>query len=263
MTRVHPSAIVHPGARLSDDVSVGAFSVIGSDVAIGAGTEVGSHVVIEGLTTIGRDNRFAPFCSIGGPPQDKKYCGEPTRLEIGDRNVVREYCTINRGTSQDSGLTRVGDDNWIMAYVHIAHDCNVGNQTIMANCAQLAGHVHVGDWVFLAGMTGVHQFVKIGAHAMTSANTYLSQDLPPYVLGAGTPAQPYGINAEGLKRRGFSGAAIAAIRQAYKTLYRAGLSLEDARKEIAYAAAAADPEIQPHLNALSTFLASATRGIVR
>jgi UDP-N-acetylglucosamine acyltransferase len=263
MARVHASALVDPAARLADDVEVGAFSTIGPDVSIGAGTRIGPHVVVEGPTAIGRDNRISPFCSIGGPPQDKKYGGEPTRLEIGDRNVLRECCTVNRGTVQDAGVTRIGDDNWIMAYVHVAHDCVIGSQTILANSTQLAGHVHIGDWVFLAGMTGVHQFVQIGAHAMTSANAYLSQDLPPYVLGAGTPAEPHGINAEGLKRRGFSAAAIAAIRLAYKTLYRAGLSLEDARKTIADMTARADAEIAPHLRLLSDFLASATRGIAR
>ncbi len=262
MPRIHSSALVDPKAQLADDVTVGAFSIIGPDIVIGSGTEVGPHVVIAGQTTIGEANRFAPFCSIGGPPQDKKYAGEPTSLVIGNRNVIRECCTVNLGTVQDGGVTRIGDDNWIMAYVHVAHDCSIGNQTILANNTQLAGHVHIGDWVFLAGMTGVHQFVKIGAHAMTQANAYLSQDLPPYVIGAGTPAEARGINAEGLKRRGFSAAAIAAVRHAYKTLYRSGLSLEEAKSAIA-AAAQVEPEAAPALALLNDFLASATRGIVR
>jgi UDP-N-acetylglucosamine acyltransferase len=255
---IHPTAIVHPGARLAAKVSVGAYSVIGEHIEIGEGTTVAAHVVIEGHTRIGRDNRIFQFASLGGEPQDKKYRGEPTRLEIGDRNTIREYCTFSTGTEQDAGTTRVGSDNWIMAYVHIAHDCQIGSHTIFANNAQLAGHVHVADWAILGGFTGVHQFVKIGAHAMTGGGTILFQDLPPYVTVAGNPAKPYGINAEGLRRRGFSDAAIAAIRSAYKTVYRSGLGLAEAQASLARQATET-----PELAILSDFLGSATRGIVR
>jgi len=255
---IHPAAIVHPGARLGEGVSVGPYAVIGEHVEIGAGTTVAAHVVIEGRTRIGRENRIFQFASIGGEPQDKKYGGEPTRLEIGDRNTIREYCTFSTGTAQDAGVTRIGDDNWIMAYVHVAHDCQIGSNTIFANNAQLAGHVHVGDWAMLGGFTGVHQFVKIGAHAMTGGGTILFQDLPPYVTVAGNPAKPYGINAEGLRRRGFSATAIAAIRSAYKTVYRSGLGLAEAQASVARQAAET-----PELAVLAEFLAAAMRGIVR
>ena len=253
---IHPTALVDPGARLDEGIEVGAYTVIGAGVEIGAGTKVGPHVVIEGPTRIGRDNRIWQFASLGAAPQDKKYAGEPTTLEIGDRNTIREFCTFNRGTAQDAGATRVGDDNWIMAYVHIAHDCQVGNQTIFANNAQLAGHVHVGDWTILGGFTVVHQFVRIGAHSMTGMGTILLQDLPPYVMANGNPSAPHGINSEGLKRRGFSPEAIAAIKRAYKTLYRSGLKLDEAAAVIA-----AEP--QAELAVLSGFLATAGRGIIR
>lgn len=255
---IHPTAIVHPGARLAADTSVGAYSVIGEHVEIGAGTKIASHVVIEGHTRIGRANRIFQFTSIGCEPQDKKYRGEPTRLEIGDRNTIREFCTFSTGTVQDAGVTRVGDDNWIMGYVHIAHDCRIGSNTILSNNAQLAGHVDIADWAILGGFTGVHQFVKIGAHAMTGGGTILLQDLPPYVTAQGNPAKPYGINAEGLRRRGFGEGVIAAIRGAYKTVYRSGLTLADARASVAAQAAAT-----PELAALVDFLGAATRGIVR
>ncbi|MCL4798285.1 MAG: acyl-ACP--UDP-N-acetylglucosamine O-acyltransferase [Burkholderiales bacterium] len=255
---IHPTAIVHPRARLAAGVSVGAYSVIGEHVEIGEGTAIAAHVVIEGRTRIGRANRIFQFASIGGEPQDKKYGGEPTRLEIGDRNTIREYCTFSTGTVQDAGVTRVGDDNWIMAYVHIAHDCRIGNNTVLANNAQLAGHVDIADWAILGGFTGVHQFVKIGAHAMTGGGTILLQDLPPYVTAHGNPARPYGINAEGLRRRGFGDGAIAAIRGAYKTVYRSGLGLAEAQASVAEQAAAT-----PELAVLSDFLRAATRGIVR
>jgi UDP-N-acetylglucosamine acyltransferase len=255
-TVIHPTALVDPGARLDDNVEIGAYTVIGAGVEIGAGTKVGPHVVIEGPTRIGRDNRIWQFASLGAAPQDKKYTGEPTTLEIGDRNTIREFCTFNRGTAQDAGATRVGDDNWIMAYVHIAHDCQVGDKTIFANNAQLAGHVHVGDWTILGGFTVVHQFVRIGAHSMTGMGTILLQDVPPYVMANGNPSAPYGINSEGLKRRGFSPEAVAAIKRAYKTLYRSGLKLEEAA-----AAIAAEP--QPELAPLASFLATAGRGIIR
>ena len=255
---IHPTAIVHPGAKLAPGVSVGAFSIIGEHVEIGEGTSIAPHVLIEGRTRIGAQNRIFAFCSLGGAPQDKKYGGEPTRLEIGDRNTIREYCTFNCGTVQDAGVTRIGNDNWIMATVHIAHDCQVGNHTIFANLATLAGHVHVGDYAILGGFTGVHQFVSIGAHSITGVATVLLQDLPPYVMAAGNTAKPFGINAEGLKRRGFSPEKIAAIKKAYKTLYRAGLSLEDARRKIA-ADVPGCPELQPLLD----FLERSQRGIVR
>lgn len=255
---IHPTAIVSPRAQLGNEVTVGAYAVIGEHVEIGDGTSVGSHTVIAGRTRIGRDNRIFQFCSIGEGPQDKKYGGEPTELHIGDRNTIREFCTLNLGTVQDVGVTRIGDDNWIMAYVHVAHDCQVGSNTVFANSTQLAGHVHIGDWAILGGFTGVHQFVRVGAHSFTAVSTVLLQDLPPYVMAAGNSAQPRSINAEGLKRRGFSAEAILAIKRAYKTLYRSGLTLDEARKQIA-----ADAEAAPELRVLSDFLSVAGRGIVR
>lgn len=255
---IHETAIVHPGAKLADDVKVGAFSIIGEHVEVGAGTVIGPHVVITGDTRIGRNNRIFQFCSLGEIPQDKKYAGEPTRLEIGDNNTIREFCTFNIGTVQDVGVTRIESDNWIMAYVHIAHDCQVGSHTIMANGATLGGHVHVADWVFLGGLSGVHQFVRIGAHAMTGFQTRLSQDLPPYVTAADNPAVAHGINSEGLKRRGFSSESIMAIKRAYKTLYKSGLSLDEAKAAI-QTQATEHAELQP----LVDFLAAAARGILR
>ncbi len=255
---IHPTAVVHAGAKLGSGVTIGAYSIIGEHVEIGDSTSVGPHVVIEGHTRIGSDNKFFQFSSIGAAPQDKKYAGEPTRLEIGNRNVIREFCTFNRGTTQDGGVTRVGDDNWIMAYVHVAHDCMIGNKTIFANNAQLAGHVHVGDWAILGGFTVVHQFVRIGAHSMTAMGTILLQDLPPFVTASGNTAEPHGINSEGLKRRGFSSPAIMAIKRAYKLLYKGGLKLEESRGAIE-AELKANPELQP----LVAFLAEPGRGIVR
>lgn len=255
---IHPTAIVDPRARIDREVSIGAYSVIGSEVAIGAGTTIGPHVVIEGRTTIGRDNRIFQFCSIGKIPQDKKYAGEPTRLVIGDRNTIHEFCSIHLGTAQDGGVTTIGDSTWIMAYSHVAHDCHIGNEVILANSAQLAGHVHVGDFAILGGITGVHQFVKIGVHAITGAGTILFQDLPPYVTAQGNPAAPHGINSEGLRRRGFSSEAINAIKRAYRTLYRSNLPLAEAR-----AAIEADAADEPALVPLVTFLAGATRGVLR
>ena len=255
---IHPTAIVHPGARLGERVTIGAYSIIGEHVAIGAGTQVGPHVVIEGHTRIGVDNEIFQFCSIGAKPQDKKYESEPTRLEIGDRNTIREFCSFNLGTSQDVGVTRVGDDNWIMAYVHVAHDCQVGNNTIFANNATLAGHVHVGDWAILGGFTGVHQFCRVGAHSFCGVGTVLLQDLPPFVTVAGNPAKPHGINSEGLKRRGYSAAGIAAIKRAYRALYRSGLSLDEARQRVAEIAAQ-----EGEVALLSDFIAQSGRGITR
>ena len=255
---IHPTAIVDVGARIAEGVGIGPYAVIGPHVEIGGGSTIGAHAVVTGHTRIGRDNRIFQFASIGEAPQDKKYAGEPTRTEIGDRNTIREFCTVNAGTVQDAGVTRIGDDNWIMAYVHVAHDCTVGNNTIFANCTQLAGHVHIGDWVILGGFTGVHQFCRIGAHSMTAINTVLVHDLPPYVVAKGDTAEAHGINAEGLKRRGFGAEAIAGIRRAYKTLYRVGLTLEEAKTALA-AQAATCAEVAPMVE----FLGLSTRGIVR
>ncbi len=255
---IHSSAIVHPEARLGANVAVGPYSIIGEHVEIGDNTRIGPHVVISGHTRIGCDNNIFQFCSIGEIPQDKKYAGEPTRLEIGDRNTIREFCTFNLGTIQDGGVTRVGDDNWIMAYVHIAHDCQVGNRTTFANNAQLAGHVHIDDWAILGGYTGVHQFCRIGAHTMTAVGTVVLQDVPPYVMAAGNTATPFGINAEGLKRRGFSADALLALKRAYRTLYKSGLMLEEARMKLEDEVKL-HPEVQPILD----FLAVSKRGIIR
>ena len=229
---IDPHAIVSPRAQLASDVTVGPFSVIGPGVSIGPGTVVGPHVVIDGSTLIGADNRIFQFASIGDAPQDKKYRGEPTRLEIGDRNVFRESCTINRGTAHDHGVTRIGDDNLFMAYSHVAHDCTVGNHAVFANCAALGGHVEIGDWVILGGLTAVHQFTKIGAHAFLAGGAIVTRDVPPYVMVAGNPAVPHAVNTEGLKRRGFDAAQIRNIREAYRTLYRCELKLSEALEQL-------------------------------
>lgn len=263
MTNIHATAIVDPKAQLDDNVEVGPYSIIGPNVTIGSGTRIGPHVVIQGHTTIGRDNTFFQFSSIGAAPQDKKYKNEPTRLEIGDRNTIREFCTFNLGTSQDVGVTRLGNDNWIMAYVHLAHDCQVGNNTIFANNAALAGHVHIGDWVILGGFSNIHQFCKIGAHAMLGMSTSLTQDVPPFVLVTGNPASPHGVNIEGLKRRGFSREAISAVREAYKVVYRSGLTLEQAKAEMDKGIGALSADAAPHMRTVREFLDHASRGIVR
>jgi UDP-N-acetylglucosamine acyltransferase len=255
---IHPSAIIHPGAKLGTKVSVGAYSIVGEHVEIGDDTRIGPHVVIEGHTRIGQRNRIFQFCSLGAAPQDKKYADEPTRLEIGHGNTIREFCTLNCGTVQDAGVTRLGNDNWIMAYVHLAHDCQIGDHTIFANNAQLAGHVHGGDYAILGGFTGVHQFVRVGAHCFTAIATVLVHDLPTYVMAAGDSAKPYGINVEGLRRRGFSAESMAAIKRAYKTLYKSGLTLDQAKEQLAEQAATSDA-IAP----LAEFLRGSTRGIVR
>jgi len=257
-TRIHPTAIVDPAARIGDGVEVGPYSIIGPHVEIGVGTVVGPHVVVTGHTKIGSENRIFQFCSIGEQPQDKKYAGEPTRLEIGDRNTIREFCTFNCGTAQDAGVTRLGSDNWIIAYVHLAHDCQIGSHTIFANNAQLAGHVHVGDWAILGGFTVVHQFVRIGAHSITAMGTILLQDLPPFVMAAGNPAEPRSINSEGLKRRGFSPEAVTAVKRAFKTLYKSSLTLDAAREAIAEEVA-----LVPELGMLVEYLSASGRGIVR
>ena len=262
MARIHPTAQIDAGAQLGEDVEVAAYALIGAHVRIGEGCRIGPHCVIEGHTTIGRNNRIAQASSIGSPPQDKKYAGEPTRLEIGDGNTIREFCTINTGTVQDAGVTRIGDDNWIMAYVHIAHDCQVGSHTIMANLTQLAGHVHLGDWVVVGGMSGLHQFVRVGAHAMIGFQSRLSQDLPPFVVVAGNPAEAQGINAEGLRRRGFTPERIAAVKQMHRLLYRRGLTLEDAAREIGQMPEA-QTESAADIRQMLDFLGSAQRGIVR
>ena len=255
---IHPTAIVDPRARLHASVTVGPYTVIEGDVEIGEGTTIGAHNVITGHTKIGRENRIFHFCSIGEANQDKKYQGEPTKVEIGDRNTIREYCSINRGTAQDVGVTRLGNDNWLMAYVHIAHDCQVGNSTVFANNATLAGHVEIGDHTVLGGFVGVHQFVKVGAHVMAGISTVVTQDVPPFITIAGNPTAPYGINAEGLKRRGFTPDAISALKRAYKTLYKSGLSLAEARAELEKQAAGA-----AEVRELADFLATSTRGILR
>ncbi|MGZ8256938.1 MAG: acyl-ACP--UDP-N-acetylglucosamine O-acyltransferase [Gallionella sp.] len=255
---IHSTAIIHPNARLAADVAVGAYSIIGEHVEIGSGTVMGPHVVIHGHTRIGKNNRIMQFNSLGEIPQDKKYAGEPTRLEIGDNNTIREFCTFNLGTIQDGGLTSIGDDNWIMAYVHIAHDCHVGNHTIMANGVTLAGHVRIEDWVIIGGLTGVHQFVRIGAHAMTGFQSLITQDVPPYFTVAGNPVEAHGINSEGLKRRGFDAMQIATIKAAYKTIYKSALSFADAQTALQ-----AQLGLHPELQILVEFLASSQRGIVR
>ena len=255
---IHPSAIIDPKAQLGENVSVGAFSLVGADVVIGDNTWIGPHVVIEGPTTIGRDNKIWQFASIGAAPQDKKFHGERARLEIGDRNVIREFVTFNRGTEDGGGLTRIGHDNWLMAYVHIAHDCIVGNNTIFANAASLAGHVTVDDWVILGGFTLVHQFCQIGAHAFTSMGSIINRDVPPYVTVAGSFAEPKGINSEGLRRRGYDSERIMAIKRAYKTLYKSGFTLAEARDELARAANGA-----PDVRLMLDFIERSQRSLVR
>lgn len=259
---IHPSAIVDPRAEIDASVRVGPFAVIGADVQIGADCSIAAHTVIDGPTRIGTGNRFYAFCAIGGEPQDKKYHGEATRLEIGNDNTFREYVTVNRGTAQDIGVTRLGDDNWVMAYVHVAHDCQIGNHTIFANTVNLAGHVVIDDWVILGGYTGVHQFCKIGAHAMTGVGTVVLQDIPTYVTAAGNPAAAHGINSEGLKRRGYAPADISTIRRAYKTLYRSNLGFDEARAALAEASES-DESAARCLSPLLAFLGTVTRGIVR
>ena len=254
----HPTALIHPHAKLADNVEVGAYSIIGEHVEIGSATTIGPHVVIHGHTRIGKHNRIFQFSSLGEIPQDKKYAGEPTRLEIGDHNTIREFCTFNIGTVQEARVTRVGNHNWIMAYVHIAHDCQIGSHTIFANNAQLAGHVQVGDFAILGGFTGIHQFCKVGAHVMTGVGTVLTQDVPPYVTASGNPAAPYGINSEGLRRRGFTPETVLAIKRAYKTLYKSGLQLDEAKAAILEQAAGC-----PELNILVDFIGSSQRGILR
>lgn len=255
---IHPTAIIEPGAKLAADISIGAYSLIGPQVDVGEGTRIGPHVVIEGRTRIGRNNRISQFASIGGPPQDKKYAGEDTAVEIGDDNVIREYATINRGTIGDARVTRVGNGNWIMAYVHFAHDCQIGNGTIFANACELAGHVQVGDGAIFGATTLVHQFVRIGAYSFTGMGTYLDRDLPPYVRAAGNMAQPYGINSVGLRRRGVPAETIDALKRAYRTIYRSGLGQDEVKRELE-AQAGSCAEVRVILD----FLNASKRGFIR
>ena len=259
---IHPSAIVDVRAELAATVSVGPYAVIGADVCIGDGSTVGAHCVIDGPTVIGRDNRIFPFAALGAAPQDMKYGGEPTALHIGDRNTIREFCTFNRGTVQDAGVTRVGDDNWVMAYVHMAHDVQVGHHVILANNATLAGHVHVGDWAIVGGLTGVHQFTHIGAHVMTGFQSHVAQDVPPFMTVSGNPLGVHGFNVEGLRRRGFSRERIAQVKQMHRLLYRDGLTLEQSRQAIE-ALVGQVPDGDDDLRLMLAFLAASTRGIAR
>jgi UDP-N-acetylglucosamine acyltransferase len=258
VTKIHPTAIIDAKAELDSSVEIGPYSIVGANVKIDAGTRVASHVIINGPTTIGKNNQIFQYSSLGEAPQDKKYRDEPTLLEIGDNNTIREFCTFNRGTIQDKGTTKIGSDNWIMAYVHIAHDCDVGNHTILANNSSLAGHVDIHDHAILGGFTLIHQFCKVGSHVITAVGSVVFKDIPPYVTAAGYDAKPHGINAEGLKRRGFSVESILQIKRAYKALYRNGLTLEEAKIELA-AMQATTPEI----GLLTDFLNVSTRGIVR
>ncbi len=264
MTHIHPSAIVDPAAELDDSVSVGPYTVIGPHVRIASGTTVGPHCVIEGRTTIGQDNRIFQFNSLGAIPQDKKYAGEPCELHIGDRNTIREFCTLNIGSPGDAGVTRVGNDNWLMAYVHLAHDCSVGNHTIFANNSQLAGHVQVDDWVILGGFTVVHQFVRLGAHSMTAMCSLLFADLPPFVMCQGQPAVARSMNFEGLRRRGWTPERIGGVKAIHKALYRNDLTLEQAKVRIAQLEVE-HPQASPDVAMMMAFLykTSSQRGIVR
>ena len=255
---IHPTAIVDPGARIAPDVEIGAYAVIGPHVEIGPGGRIGAHTVITGHTRLGAGNRVYQHVSLGEAPQDKKYAGEATRLEIGDGNTIREFCTFNCGTVQDAGVTRLGDDNWIMAYVHFAHDCQIGSHTVIANGTQLGGHVHVGEYAILGGLTAVHQFCHIGAHSITGAGTVVLQDVPPFIMVSGNPAKPYGVNGEGLKRRQFGADTIVRLKRAYKTLYRSGLTLGEARRQLAR-----QVKLCPEIKVTIDFLANSTRGIVR
>jgi len=258
VTEIHPTAIVSANAELAGDVRVGPYAVIGDGVSIGAGTEIGSHAVVKGPTNIGSRNRIFQFASVGDDPQDKKYAGEPTRLEIGDGNTIREFCTINRGTVQDEGVTQIGDSNWLMAYVHIAHDCRVGDNVILANNASLAGHVHVDDYVIFSGFSAAHQYCRIGAHAFVGGFSPITRDVPPYIMVSGQPPAPFGINTEGLKRRGFSAERLRALKEAYRILYREGLRLEEARERLAVLA-----ERNNDVRTLVEFIDRSERSLIR
>jgi len=255
---IHPTALVAPDAELDPSVEVGAYAVIGPGVQVGANTRIGPHAVVQGPTRIGADNQIFQFASVGSAPQDKKYRGEPTRLEIGDRNVIRECVTLNRGTTKDAGVTTIGDDNLFMAYSHVAHDCHVGNQCVLANNATLGGHVQLGDWVIMGGLSGVHQFCKVGPHAFIANNAAVTRDVPPYVMAVGQPAAAHSINSEGLKRRGYTPEQIRNLRNAFRLLYRSGLKLDDATAQLAALA-----QEQPEVRLIVEFLPQSTRSIVR
>ncbi len=263
MAQVHASAIVDPRAELAADVTVGPFSIIGPGVTVGAGSQIGSHVVLAGRTRIGRGNRIFPYAAVGTEPQDKKYAGENTELVIGDGNTIREYCLINTGTVQGGNVTTIGSGNWIMGYAHVAHDCTVGDNTIIANGVQLAGHVRVDDWAIIGGTSAIHQFVRVGAHTMCGGGTILLQDLPPFVMCNGNPAKPYGVHVEGLKRRNFSAASIAALRRAYKIVYRENLPLAEARVALDALTSSEPAESAAPLRAFAEFLANPGRGLLR
>jgi len=256
--KIHATAIVDVSAELDSSVEIGAYSIIGANVKIDAGTRIAGHVMINGPTVIGKNNHIFQYSSLGEAPQDKKYNGEPTSLQIGDNNTIREFCTFNRGTVQDKNITKIGSDNWIMAYVHIAHDCQIGNHTILANNASLAGHVDINDYAILGGFTLVHQFCKIGSHVITAVGSVVFKDIPPYVTAAGYEAKPHGVNAEGLKRRGYTAESILQIKRAYKALYRSGLTLDEAKIELAIM-----QKTTPEIKLLTDFLNVSTRGIVR
>jgi UDP-N-acetylglucosamine acyltransferase len=262
MSKIHPTAIIEPGAQLDETVEVAPYAIIGANVKIGARTVIGSHSVIEGHTTIGCDNRIGHYASVGGRPQDMKYKDEPTRLEIGDRNMIREFTTIHTGTVQDNGVTVIGNDNWIMAYVHLGHDCRVGDHVVLASNAQMAGHVVIGDHAIIGGMSGVHQFVRIGAHVMLGGASALVQDIPPFVIAAGNKAEPHGINVEGLRRRGFSAEAISALRTAYRIVYKSGATLEEAKQQLRELASAGGDGDGP-VTAFADFIDDSQRGIIR
>jgi UDP-N-acetylglucosamine acyltransferase len=255
---IDPRAVISPQAQIAPDVEIGPFTVIGADVVIGAGTWIGPHAVINGPTSIGAGNKIFQFASLGDAPQDKKYNGEPTRLEVGDRNVFRESVTVNRGTTHDKGVTRIGNDNLLMAYSHVAHDCHLGDQIVMANCATLGGHVELGDWVTLGGLSAVHQYTKVGAHSFIAHNAMVTRDVPPYIMAVGRPAAPHSVNAVGLQRRGFTAAQILNIRRAYRLLYRSGLKLKNALEELEKVAVTQE-EIRPFVE----FIKRSERSIVR
>ncbi len=266
MATVHPTAIVDAGAELAATVTIGPYAVIGPGVRVDEGSSIGAHCIIEGPTVIGRDNVIHAHAALGLAPQDMKYRGEPTQLHIGNRNTVFQFCTFSRGTAQDEGVTRVGDDNWIMAYVHLAHDVQLGSHTVLANNATLAGHVHVGDWAIVGGLSGIHQFCKVGAHVMLGFQSHVSQDVPPFMTAAGNPLSVAATNAEGLRRRGFSRERIALVKQMHRLLYREGLTLDKAREAIAALRGTVEGATEggdADIDALLTFIAGATRGIAR
>lgn len=257
-TKIHATAIIDASAELDSSVEVGPYSIIGANVKIDAGSRIASHVVIKGPSIIGKNNQIFQYCSIGADPQDKKYKGEPTLLEIGDNNTIREFCTLNRGTVQGTNSTKIGNDNWIMAYVHVAHDCNIGNHTILANNASLAGHVDIHDYAILGGFTLIHQFCKIGSYVITAVGSVVFKDVPPYVTAAGYDAKPHGINVEGLRRHGYSADTILQIKRAYKTLYRKALTLDEAKSALI-----AMQKSTPEIGLLADFLNISSRGIIR